>query len=722
MRTTVLILLGAALSAGAPAWAASGADDSALEEIVVTARKREENIQRVPDSVTAFTAAQIDDRRLAQINDFLALTPNVHIVSDQDPATNIISIRGIGSNRNQAAAVAFVVDGVILPDSDAFTMDLSDAERVEVLKGPQGALYGKGAIAGAINMATRKPTNEFAADAKASYGSGHTYRVSSDVSGPLVNHTLVGRLSVSDYSTDGNLVNLYDGKGIDYDRHSKISGRLIYTPIEALSFDLRGSFYQERGSSLWFSLVDVLGTTGGEITPQDARTRPDLNGPHSTWRQIYDTSLLASYDTGAGVLSSITAYDDIRVRYREDLDQTPVPSVPDTLQTRYTHSYSQELRFTSPGDRSFRYIVGGYFQNTHRAVVTGATIDFCYFGIPIPGPCATPMFELSGNPVSVPLNSTSAASKQYAAFAQANYDLTSELELTLALRYDRVETSQLDLLSLIQDEATFSRTQPKASLAYRLTNDAMVYATYSQGFKAGTFNPPPEPGATFPLVVGSEVSKNYELGAKTEWLDRRLKANAAVYYTDYLDPQIFQLDALSGGQVTINARKARIQGFELELAARPLPHLDLNASYGYTDSKIRDFDGTPLYLGQSLPNMPKSTLNLGAQYGVAVGGDALVKGRLDYYRSGTISYQDFQNNADPNHFLFTPSYYTLDGQIGIENGHWSLTGYVHNLTDQHFATSAYSRYIAAFIFVPFGKDPIQTDPGRLYGAEVRYRF
>jgi iron complex outermembrane recepter protein len=165
-----------------------------------------------------------------------------------------------------------------------------------------------------------------------------------------------------------------------------------------------------------------------------------------------------------------------------------------------------------------------------------------------------------------------------------------------------------------------------------------------------------------------------------------------------------------------------IQGFELELAARPLPHLDLNVSYGYTDSKIKDFDGSSLYLGQSLPNMPKSTLNMGAQYGVPVGGDATVKGRLDYYRSGTISYQDFQNNADPNHFLFAPSYYTLDGQIGLDYGHWSLTGYVHNLTDQRFATSAYSRYIAAFIFVPFGKDPIQTDPGRLYGAEVRYRF
>src|SRR5690348_1740348 len=143
-----------------PSFPATAADD-ALEEIVVTARKRAENLQTVPDSVTAFSTAEITERRLTQINDFLALTPNVHIVNDQDPATNIISIRGIGSNRNEAAAVAFAVDGVILPDSDAFTTDLSDAQQVEVLKGPQGALYGKGAIAGAINITTFRPGPTF---------------------------------------------------------------------------------------------------------------------------------------------------------------------------------------------------------------------------------------------------------------------------------------------------------------------------------------------------------------------------------------------------------------------------------------------------------------------------------------------------------------------------------------------------------------------------------
>lgn len=705
-----------------PALCDTAGDNNVLEEVIVTARKREENIQRVPDSITAFTESQIAERRLNQISDFLALTPNVHIVNDQDPATNIISIRGIGSNRNQAASVAFAVDGVVLPDSDAFTMDLSDAERVEVLKGPQGALYGKGAIAGAINITTRKPSNDFEAEAKASYGTGQTYNLTALVSGPIVPDRLLARVSVNEYSTDGTIINRFDGKGLDYEHHYKISTRLIFTPNEQLSLDWRGSYYKQTGSSLWFSRVNVLGTTGGEITPDMAQVKPDLNGPHSSDRKIADTSLSVNYNTGVGTLTSISAYDNIKVNFKEDLDQTPDPAVSDASQSRDTESYSQELRFTSPGDRKLRYIAGAYYQQTKRSVVTNATIDYCYFGIPIPGPCNNPLLTLSGNAIPTPLNNTSGKSKQYAAFTQVNYDLLSELELTLALRYDRVDVQQLDLLSGIDESTEFHKLQPKASLAFKPTEHAMLYATYSQGFKSGTFNPPPSPTSTFPLVVGNETSKTYELGTKTEWLNRSMLFNAAVFYTDYIDPQIFQLDVQSGGQVTINARKARIQGVEFDVLARPVAQLDLNASFGYTDSKIKDFDGSGLYDGQPLPNMPKSTLNLGAQYSLPVSAAITAKARLDYYRSGVISFQDFQNNAAPNQYLYQPGYGTFDGQLALESKRWALTLYGKNLGDRHYASSAYSRYIAAFIFVPMNTDLIQTDPGRTFGAEIRYRF
>ena len=159
------------------------AADDTIEEIVVTARKRTENLQDVPDSITAFSASMIEERRIDRIADAIEVTPGVHMISDQDAGTNIITVRGIGTNRNLPASIAFVVDGVVLPDSDAFTADLSDVERIEILKGPQGGLYGRNAIGGVINLTTREPTNQLEGDVKVGYSSGETKDVFGAISG-----------------------------------------------------------------------------------------------------------------------------------------------------------------------------------------------------------------------------------------------------------------------------------------------------------------------------------------------------------------------------------------------------------------------------------------------------------------------------------------------------------------------------------------------------------
>ena len=179
------------------------AQDGQIEEIVVTARKRVENLQDVPDSISAFSASQIQERRIDRIADALALTPGVHMISDQDAGTNIITVRGIGTNRNLPASIAYVVDGVVLPDSDAFTADLSDVERIEILKGPQGGLYGRNAIGGVINITTQRPTEQLAGDMKVGYSSGETKDVFGAISGPIAGDRLLGRVSVKYHDTDG---------------------------------------------------------------------------------------------------------------------------------------------------------------------------------------------------------------------------------------------------------------------------------------------------------------------------------------------------------------------------------------------------------------------------------------------------------------------------------------------------------------------------------------
>ncbi|MDT9599143.1 TonB-dependent receptor [Sphingosinicella rhizophila] len=694
--------------------------DQGIADIVVTARKREENLQEIPDSITAFSADAIADRRLERIDDFLAQTPNVRINNDQDTATNNIAIRGLGSNRNQAAAVAFSVDGVVLPDSDAFTMDLSDVERLEVLKGPQGALYGKGAIAGAINITTKRPTNELEGEIKAGYSSGDNVRVFGAISGPLIEDKLLARVTASHRDGDGTIINALDGRGLDRNRQTRLTGRLIFEPTPDLSFDLRGAYTRERGGSTWFSLFNVLGTTGGEITSDIADTPPSQDGPSLTRRKITDFSLAINYDSPIGTFTSISAYDRIDVFFNQDLDVSPFPLVPQAYQTRLTRSFSQELRLTSPGSQRLRYIVGGYYQNSKRDIDTAADLDLCLFlGNCFSGPGGS--FASSGV-ISAALADNRITFDQYAVFGQLNYDIMDTLELTAALRYDSIKGRLNDYQSAITEEETFSKLQPKLSLAYKPSDALTLYATYSQGFKSGNFNPA-SAGPAFPRVVGAETSRNYELGAKTSWFDRKLILNVAAFYTEHLNPQIFQLDAATFTQGSLNARKAEIKGIELELNARPARGFDINAGFGYIDTRIADFDGvTDTYVGQQLPNAPEFTFNLGAQYRHPISNGVDGRIRIDYAAVGRQSFQDFQNPAAPDLFLFQKAYNVVDAQLGLEGRNWSATFFVRNLFGRDYATSAFSRYIFAAGFLQLNADAVQIDPGRIFGGELSFRF
>jgi iron complex outermembrane receptor protein len=686
---------------------------ASIEEIIVTARKRAENLDEVPDSITAFTAQQIEEQRINRISDAIAAAPNVHIVMDQDAGTNIITVRGIGTNRNLAASVAYVVDGVILPDSDAFTADLSDVERIEILRGPQGGLYGRNAIAGVINLTTKRPTSELEGEIKAGYGNGETLDVFGALSGPLVADTLLGRVTVKYHDSDGFIRNQFDGKYLDPSETLKTTGRLILNVSDALSLDLRGSWFDEKTGALWFSAADVLGTTGGEITDDMAQIRPNQNDDPYSDRTIYDLSLVAELETGAGTFTSITAYDDIDVEFLEDLDVSPLTITNDAMQTRRTRGVSQELRFPSPGERRLRAHAGAYAQNTTRDVATSVQLDFCFLlALPF---CPTPPGVESGILVPVSLNTTEGEFDQWALFAQANYDITDQIELTIALRYDEDRREQLDVLLERRDEATFSDLQPKVSLAWQARPDLMLYATYAEGYKSGAFNPPPPPGAAFPLVVDQEGTDSYELGLKGSWLDERIRLKAAAYYTDYTDVQIFQLDITTGGQVAINANEAEIKGAEIELAARLWPGLDFSIGYGYTDATFTDFNGTGLNDGNRLPNAPRYGTTAAVRYERPLAAGLTLISRVDYHRTGTIYFAE-------DNLVYQPSYDTVDAQISVEGDRWMAMLWGRNVFDEHYVTSAYSRFISPLIFGALGVDPLQIAPGAQYGVELRWRF
>jgi iron complex outermembrane receptor protein len=685
-----------------------------LEEIVVSARKRDENLQDVPDSITAFSTRDIQELRINHVADAIALTPNVHMVNDQDAGTNIITVRGIGTNRNLPASIAFVVDGVILPDSDAFSADMSDVERIEVLKGPQGGLYGRNAIGGVINLTTPRPGEDFESTIKAGYGNGNSLEMFGAASGALVPGTLFGRVTAKYAQSDGFIKNLFNGKYLDEDEQSKITGRLIWEATDNLSFDLRGSHFDQNTGALWFSPVNILGTTGGRITSELARALPNQNDEAYSDRTINDLSLVIDLESGAGNFTSISAWDEIDVEFNEDLDVTPLTVTNDAHQIRNTSSISQEFRFTSDADQRFRYIVGVYLQQTDRDVTTTAELDFCFLGVPLPF-CTTPPLVESGILIPLQLSTTEGDYSQQAVFAQSSLDVTDRLELTVALRYDEDERKQLDVLTGRRDQATFDEFQPKVSLAFKATDAAMVYATYAEGYKSGAFNPPPPPGALFPLVVKQEGTDSYELGMKSTWFEGRAQANVALFYTDYTDVQVFDLDLTTGGQVAYNADEAELKGFELELAAIPFENFELTASYGYTDARFTDFNGTGLYDDNHLPNTPENKLNIGGRYEIPATDQLNWILRANYERTGTIYFQH-------DNLVYQPSYQTVGLQLGIAGEHYSVTLWGKNVFDEDYATSAYSRLISPLIFGVLQLDPLQIDPGSQYGIEARWDF
>jgi iron complex outermembrane recepter protein len=720
---TVIAAGGNASAQAQQAGEKAASDTSGIEEIVVTARRREEKLMSIPDTVSVFGPEQIESMRLNEIGDFGALTPNVKIIQEQDSATNTIFIRGIGSNRNEASAVAFVIDGVVLPDPDAFTTDLSDAERVEILKGPQGALYGKGALAGAINITTRQPTDEFHADASVSYGSGHDVDIYSAVAGPISGDKLLGRFSIKYQTFDGTQINQYTGRAIDYSNFIKPSLDLVFKATDALTFKFAGSYYSQNAGNPPYTLTNLIGPpgdgTGGIINNTTVADTPIVhNDTDNSKRKIYDGSLTIDYDTGFGNLTSISAYDKIIFSMQQDLDFSRLP-LATAAQVRDTRGWSEELRFTSPGNLPFRYIVGTYFQNTQRYVNTNAVIDLCLLGLG-GGNCTVLPQVPSGILLPLHLAENRNYDDQYAGFGQINYDLTNQIELTAALRYDRDDRSQFDYVLDREDKAKFDAVQPKASIAYKISPEDMVYATYAVGYKSGLFNTFNTVGGDKPLVVKPEGTNNVELGTKNSFLERRILFTAAAYYTKYKDAQEYSLDIQHGGQATVNVQRSRLYGFEADVTARPVRGLNLSAAYGYTKSKIQDFNGTSAYIGQPLPSTPLYTLNLAAQYTHSLPGESNVSGRVDFAQYGRTIYQDFQN-PNTNEVLRQVPYNTVNAQIAFARNNWTATVYGKNILSEHYVTSAYSRYISPLIFSVSG-DLLHPAPVATVGGEVRVRF
>ena len=720
--------LTAATLAAAPLVAQEAPAEDAVDEqgIVVTGLRRTETLQDTPAAVTAFDSQAISNAGIERPADFIALTPNVTLVETQNAGNAFVIIRGITQNRNSEPSVAVIVDGVQQVNPAQFNQDLFDIEQIEVLKGPQGGLYGRNAIGGAIIITTKAPTDEFAGNITAGVDNGFGYFLRGGISGPIAENVKF-RIAGSWYDTDGFIDNVFLNEKADPVEDFSLRANLLIEATDKLTFDLRGSMNQLRTQGLYYNIVGDVNTVADV----------EVNNPGQNDRDIYNLALKIEYAGDNAVLTSISSYDTVKeVLTGDAFDFKPIPDSfffnlfeflfgPgngfDLNQSQYLNvkAFSQEVRLASPEDgRAFNWMAGGYLIDTTRFISTGNMIDT--------GNGVFPVFRSpSTNPLNPQFSYLADGQENFAwaLFANAGYEFSDQFRVDASLRYDRDKRQQTTLtpqgfLPVVPGvpqaqsgevrTAVFDDWQPKLTLTYEPTPDLTIYGGYSRGFRSGGFN---QTGvgaeATANAIVGvgdifrAETADTFEIGAKAQIGPVRLAG--AAYTTLSKNSYFFVFLAQSSTQNLGNIPETRLNGFELEATAEILPDFDINAAIGITDSEIKDFPDASV-IGNKAPQISNYTLNLGAQYAGALSDsvDGLV--RIDYRRTGKTWWEPFNTTVRQPVDI-------VDARAGVTlaNG-VSITAFAQNLFDETY-NAEFSP--GGFVF--------RARPAR-YGFEVGYKF
>lgn len=673
-----------------------------LEEIVVSARMRSESLQDVPLSETAFSAQAIEDARLNSAGDFLQLTPNVVLAVSQSAGISFMTIRGISQVRNGEPPVATVVDGVLQINSRQFTQELFDVERIEVLRGPQGALYGRNATGGAILITTKQPTNEFEGNIILGAGNGKEYSIQGAVSGSIVEDKLLFRIAAKYLDQGGYLDNIQLNKKVDALQDFTFRGLLKWQVNERTTVDFRASIGRTDAGSTNFQYQPVVFQANScdpaNIFGDFSKVNADnvvrtfcANNLGQNDRAIDELSLKVDFETDFATFTNIFSYN--RVEEFIGGDQFPYTNAVnvfglfDGTQTQYVdiNAWSNEFRITSAEDQELRWMMGVYYVETNRFISTTVGTDNRQGVERIE---RIPLFNSAKNPTTSFLADDN-DNRAWAAFGSLSYDVSDRLELALAARYDEDKRKQMvDPLSTggvpgALNERTYSKFQPKISLKYDINDKVNVYTSWGVGFRSGQFNQNGVAAAAAGAgingvkdVVGQEENKTFELGFKSEFFGNRLRLNGAFFRTKMKNPLFFVFIGQISAQVLANIERVTLIGGEIEATARLADGWDAYVSFGYTDSEINEYSVNPAAVGNQAPYVPKTTFNVGTQYRTSITESIGLIARVDFERRGAQFW-------DPENSTARSALNLLNLRLGIEDpdGVWSLIGTVNNATD-----------------------------------------
>jgi iron complex outermembrane receptor protein len=526
---------------------AADAPSDRLDEVVVTAQRREEKLQDVPVSVTAFDSTTIREVGIRNTADFLGMTPNVSFDQSFTVGNSFVTMRGIEQINNADSPVAVVIDGVPQGNQKQLKMELFDVDRIEVLEGPQGALYGRNAIGGAINIITKQPTNEFTGFVQIGAGTGHERDGIFALSGPVIPDRLLFRLSGEYKTSDGQINNVYLNEKVDFYTSKDIRGKLLWKATDDFTVDARFDYTNNTGGATYDTAIPNNITTPTNVN--DIYPHADILG--NSQLRSKDSTVKADWKLAPGTLTWITGFTKLEEDYYGSLGFCNPVDCPggffgfgsvDQHQDLNVRLLSHELRFTSNDDQPLRYIVGAYYLDTHRDLSTIAHA-----------------LDLPGEPAIVNSNEHN-INTAYSGFGQLDWDITKATTLSASGRFDKDDRNQTDQATGNERSNSYSAFQPKLTLTQKFDTTQLGYATYSTGFRSGGFN-----GIGQLAPFKEELVRNFEVGYKSTWLDQRLIFNVAAFLERDTGFQFFYVDLAAGGaQVISNLNSVEIYGTEIE--------------------------------------------------------------------------------------------------------------------------------------------------------------
>jgi iron complex outermembrane receptor protein len=715
---------------------------SELQQVVVTARKTEESLQRVPESVAAITGDDLEKRSLDTLSDIGQSTPNFNFGEQGNTGrgAGILFIRGVGqvnATVNFEPAVGLYIDGVFLGRPNGNDLDMLDIERVEVLRGPQGTLFGRNTSGGAVNIITKQPdasADGLSGRAEIITGSLNRFDAVVGLNIPLVTDKVALQFDGSRRSQDG-YGRRTDGESTG--STDRDSGRvsLLLKPTEHFSALIEGDGTIYNETNAVEKLVDINTATGpiaaiNAFTPlkYDSRWLSSSDflsygtGPNSSRGDLSGTSVTLNLDTDWATLKSISAYRRLNVHSDQDPDNSPVTLLNFYDYTRQ-HEISQELQAKGESfDERLDWVLGAYYfhesaSESDLSILLTALVPDC-------GAC----FDYIRN----------VATDSYASYGQANYKLTERLRFTAGLRFthDTKEFEGIDLAypgnALLGITGTLHKSwddmSPRLGFDYQWTPDIMTYVSAARGYKGGGFTSDAGVPAT---VYSPEIVWTYELGLRSDLLDHHLRFNTTAFYNNYSDLQM-QINGSttnsSGNPVpfaiTANIPKVRITGGEVELIVVPAKRLQLTSGLGLTYAQYLQLPTSAAWTAANLvtlhsqfPYTPKVSLTLGAEYTMPLSGARSATGRIDYAYKSTIYY-----NLTDSPYLRQSPYGLLNARLTFEYQQrgLSFSVFATNLTNKHYFTGGYDD---ADIPTPgLGFAFVDMAPPREFGVSAQVRF